>query len=81
MVAVSHQGEIKIPSHLLGALGMKPGSEVEIEQQGDALIIRLTKSGKHSQVEDGPKILDYQGSAVTLAEMDEAIAKGAGESV
>jgi bifunctional DNA-binding transcriptional regulator/antitoxin component of YhaV-PrlF toxin-antitoxin module len=84
MVAVNHQGEIKIPPHLLGALGIKPGTEVEVEQLGDALIIRTVKAGARSicsQVEDGPKILEYRGPTVTLEEMEEAIVKGIEESL
>lgn len=81
MTTVSYQGEVKIPQHLLRALGITPGTEVNFEQRGDTLLMRVVRAGKHSRVEDGPKILNYVGPAVTLDEMDEAISKGAEESL
>ncbi|MFM8331070.1 MAG: hypothetical protein ACKN9T_05225 [Candidatus Methylumidiphilus sp.] len=81
MTTVTHQGEVKIPPHLLKALGISPGAEVDFEQRGEVLLMRVVKAGKQSRVEDGPKILNYVGRTVTLAEMDEAIGKGAGESL
>jgi hypothetical protein len=51
------------------------------ERQGDAIIMRPVKTNKISQVEAGPKILAYTGPTVTLEEMDDAIAKGAVQSL
>ena len=81
MATVNYQGEVKIPQHLLNSLRLLPGTEVDFEQQGDALLLRAVKFTKRSRVEDGPKILNYNGPTVTLDEMDEAIGKGAEESL
>ena len=81
MATVNYQGEVKIPQHLLNSLGLAPGTKVDFERQGDTLVIRAVKFVKYSRVEDGPKILDYHGPTVSLEEMDEAIGKGAEESV
>lgn len=81
MPTLSIHGDVHIPDNLIHALGLKPGTELAFERQGDAIVMRPLKTNKISQVEDGPKILSYTGSTVTLEEMDDAIAKGAGQSL
>ncbi|MEI6544810.1 MAG: AbrB/MazE/SpoVT family DNA-binding domain-containing protein [Methylococcales bacterium] len=80
MPTLSAYGDVHIPENLIHALGLKPGTELAFERQGDAIIMRPVKTNKVSQVDAGPKILAYTGSTVTLEEMDEAIAKGAAQS-
>ena len=76
MATLSVYGDVHIPDNLIHALGLKPGTELAFERQGDAIIMRpVKKTNKVSQVDAGPKILAYTGSTVTLEEMDEAIAK------
>jgi bifunctional DNA-binding transcriptional regulator/antitoxin component of YhaV-PrlF toxin-antitoxin module len=70
MTTVSDKGEVKIPEPFLKALGMLPGTEVEFEQQNDAVVMRVVKLKRISQVEDGPKILNYTGPSVSLEEME-----------
>jgi hypothetical protein len=43
--------------------------------------MRVVKLKKVSHPEDGPKILNYHGPTVTLEEMEEAIRKGAEDSL
>ena len=81
MPTLSIQGDVHIPDNLIHALALKPGAELAIERQGDAIILREVKSKKISRVEDGPRILAYTRSTVTLEEMDAAIAKGAAQSL
>ena len=76
MSIVSNRGEVTIPKRFLHALGITPGVEVDFEQKGDALLLRAHRLSKNSRVEDGPKILNYTGSAVTLDEMEAAVRKG-----
>lgn len=80
MPTLSIHGDVHIPDNLIHALGLTPGVELAFECQGDAIVMRPVKS-KQSHVEEGPKILDYNGASVTLAEMDDAIAKGAVQSL
>lgn len=80
MPTLSIHGDVHIPDNLIHALGLKPGTELAFERQGDAIVMRPVKS-KQSRVEEGPKILGYTGPTVTLAEMDDAIAKGAEQSL
>ena len=81
MPTLSIYGDVHIPDNLIQALGLKPGTELAFERQGDAIIMRPVKTNKVSQVDAGPKILAYTGSTVTLEKMDEAIAKGAAQSL
>ena len=75
MPTLSVYGDVHIPDNLIQSLGLKPGTELAFELQGDAIIMLPVKTNKVSQVDAGPKILAYTGSTVTLEEMDEAIAK------
>ena len=77
MPTLSIHGDVHIPDNLIHALGLKPGAELVFERQGDAIVIRPVKTNKISRVEEGPQILGYTGSTVTLEEMDDTIAKGA----
>jgi len=81
MPTLSTHGDVHIPENLIHALGLTPGTELTIECQGDAIVMRPVRPHKASRVEDGPKILSYAGSPVTLEEMDDAIAKGAEQSL
>lgn len=81
MPTLSIHGDVHIPDNLIHALGLKPGTELAFEQQGDTIIMRPVKVTKISHVEEGPKILGYIGETVTLEEMDAAIAKGAAQSL
>ena len=81
MPTISSQGEVRIPEPLLRALNITPGTEVDFEQQGNMLVIRVVKSQKTSRPEDGPNILNYHGPTVTLDEMEAAIRKGAENSL
>jgi bifunctional DNA-binding transcriptional regulator/antitoxin component of YhaV-PrlF toxin-antitoxin module len=81
MPTLSIHGDVHIPDNIIHALGLKPGTELAFERQGDAIIMRPVKIKKNSRVDEGPKILGYTGSTVTLEEMDAAIAKGAVQSL
>ncbi len=70
-----------MPDNLI-ALSLKPGTELTFEHQGDAIVMRpVKKPDKISRVEEGPQILSYIGPTVSLEEMDDAIVKGAAQSL
>jgi antitoxin component of MazEF toxin-antitoxin module len=81
MPTLSIHGDVHIPDNLIHALGLKPGTELAFERQGDAIVMRPMATNKTAKVEDGPKILAYNGPTVSLEEMDDAIAKGAEKSL
>ena len=77
MATLSIHGDVHIPDNIIHALGLKPGTELSFERQGESIVMRPVKSTKRSLVDEGPKILGYTGSTVTLEEMEAAIGKGA----
>jgi len=81
MPTLSIHGDVHIPDNIIHALGLKPGTQLAFERLGDAIVMRPVKPNKISQVDEGPKILGYAGSTVTLEEMDAAITKGAVHSM
>ena len=81
MATLSIHGDVHIPDNIIHALGLKPGTELSFEQQGEFIVMRPVKCTKKSLVDEGPKILSYSGSSVTLEEMEAAIAKGAVHSL
>jgi bifunctional DNA-binding transcriptional regulator/antitoxin component of YhaV-PrlF toxin-antitoxin module len=81
MATLSIHGDVHIPDNIIHALGLKPGTELSFEQQGEFIVMRPVKYTKKSLVDEGPKILSYFGSTVTLEEMETAIAKGAVDSL
>ncbi|WP_446808935.1 AbrB/MazE/SpoVT family DNA-binding domain-containing protein [Methylomonas sp. 2BW1-5-20] len=81
MPSLSSHGDVNIPDTLIHALGLKPGVELIFERQGDAIVMRPVKTATLSWIEDGPKILGHSGSTVSLEEMEDAIAKGAVQSL
>ena len=48
---VTSDGEIQIPDVLLEQTGLKEGDEVEIEVQGDSLVVHKPGTGKDARTE------------------------------
>ena len=48
MPTLSAYGDVHIPENLIHALGLKPGTELAFERQGDAIIMRPVKTNKVS---------------------------------
>jgi len=76
-VSVTSKGQVTIPKKVRTALGITAGTKVSFATEGNSARLVVVRARKPSRVEDGPKILDYKGKAVTLDEMEEAIARGA----
>ncbi len=76
-VSVSSKGQVTIPKKVRTALGITTGTKVAFSTEGNTARLMVVRTRKPSRAEDGPKILNYKGKAVTLEEMEEAIARGA----
>jgi antitoxin PrlF len=76
-VSVTSKGQVTIPKKVRTALGITVGTKLAFATEGNSARLVVVRTRKPSRVEDGPKILDYKGKAVTLDEMEEAIARGA----
>ena len=79
--SVTSKGQVTIPKRVRDALGITPGSKVDFEVAGAGARLKVVRKNTPSRAEDGPKILNYKGKAATLEEMEEAIARGAQNSL
>lgn len=77
---LSTKGQIIIPKEIRERHGWKVGTELAIEDTGDALVVRPVCSVKPTKLRDVLGCLRYRGRPKSLAEMDEAIAAAAAQS-
>lgn len=73
IVRLSTKGQIVIPSELRARRHWEPGTELIVEEQGDALVLRPAKPFAPTRVEDGLGCTGYQGPARSVESMDAAI--------
>ena len=66
---VTSKGQVTIPKRVRQAMGITPGSKVEIDIEGGAAVIRVVRKKNASRVEDGPVILNYAGPRIPIAEI------------
>lgn len=69
---ITSQGQISVPAKIRKKLGLGPGSVIEWEEKGDAVIVR--RAGRYSS-EDLHKLIFPDGppKPISVEEMDEAI--------
>jgi len=78
---LSEKGQIVIPKRIRTAYGWKPGVEFTIEDLSDGIKLRPVKTLEATTVEEVMGCIPYEGPRKTLKDMEEAIAKGAKESL
>ncbi|MFI3199051.1 MAG: AbrB/MazE/SpoVT family DNA-binding domain-containing protein [Methylococcaceae bacterium] len=61
MATLSIHGDVHIPDNIIHALGLKPGTELVFERQGDAIIMRPVKTKKSRGLIKGQKYWAIQG--------------------
>ena len=76
---LSSKGQVVIPEKIRAAHGWGAGTEFVVEDRGDAIILRVARPFPPTRVEDVLGCTGYKGPKRTLAEMQEAIAKGVRE--
>jgi len=74
---LSSKGQVIIPKSLRDARNWKPGTELEIEEAGEALVLRPTQKFPRSKLEDVVGCLSYDGPRKTLKDLEEAISREA----
>jgi AbrB family looped-hinge helix DNA binding protein len=77
---LSSKGQLVIPKEVRDRLGWKPGTELNLETQGQSVILRPVYELPETSFEDLIGCVPYDGPPVSLAEMEEAIAEGARHS-
>jgi AbrB family looped-hinge helix DNA binding protein len=75
---VSAKGQIVIPKSVRDELDWPAGTRLEVEKVGGAVTLRPIESrlGTLTIEEFKKRVPPHRGSALTLAEMDAAVAKG-----
>ncbi|WP_295881044.1 AbrB/MazE/SpoVT family DNA-binding domain-containing protein [uncultured Thiohalocapsa sp.] len=73
IVRLSTKGQIVIPSELRARHRWEPGTELIVEEQGDAVVLRAAKPFAPTRIEDGLGCTGYRGPAKSVAEMDAGI--------
>jgi AbrB family looped-hinge helix DNA binding protein len=74
---LSTKGQIIIPQEIRRQHGWEPGLTLEVEEQGENLVLRPVRAVPKTTVDDLLGCLPYQGPPKTLDEMDAGVAKGA----
>jgi AbrB family looped-hinge helix DNA binding protein len=72
-IRLSTKGQIVIPREMRARHHWESGTELIIEDRGDALVLRVAKPFDLTHVEDGLGCTGYRGPAKTLEEMDAGI--------
>ena len=72
---LSSKGQVIIPKAVRDRQGWRPGVELEVEDQADAVVLRLAKPFPPTTIEQVYGCLKYDGPPVTIEEMDEAVAE------
>jgi len=73
-IRLSTKGQIVIPSDVRARHRWEAGTELVLEDQGDALVLRAAKPFAPTRVEDGLGCTGYRGAAKSPEEMDAGIA-------
>lgn len=74
---LSTKGQVIIPKEIRERRGWGAGLALEVEEQGDAIVLRPISALPKTTVGDLLGCLPYKGRPKTLAEMEAGIEKGA----
>lgn len=77
---LSTKGQLIIPKEIRERHGWDSGTELEVEDRGDSVVIRPVLDVPRTTLDEVLGCLRYEGPPKSLQEMGDAIAKGALES-
>ena len=77
---LSTKGQLIIPKDIRIRHGWREGTKLEVEDRGDAVLIRAHVDVPRTTLADVLGCLRYAGPAKTLEEMERAVARVARES-
>ena len=72
---VSSKGQVVLPQPISLALGLVPGSELEVIADGDQVILRRPSRFKRVTIEEALGCAGYDGPARTVDEMNAGVAE------
>ena len=73
---LSTKGQLILPKDVRDHHGWRSGTELEVEDRGDSVVLREVERLPVTGIEDLVGCAGYDGPARSLEEMDEAIARG-----
>jgi antitoxin PrlF len=73
-VSVTSKGQVTIAKRVRDALGITPGSKVEIDVAGGGAQLKLVKRHASSRIEQGAAILNYKGPRIPVGQMHGGLA-------
>lgn len=74
---MSAKGQVVIPQEVRARHAWGPGTEFAVEEAGNSVILRPVGTDLRAEVDDLVGCVGYTGPARSLADMEEAIARGA----
>lgn len=74
---LSTKGQLIIPKDVRDNLGWTAGTEIEVEQQDDRVVLSRRRGFPRTRLEDFIGCAKYDGPALSLEEMEAGIAEGA----
>lgn len=74
---LSTKGQLIIPKDVRDNLGWTAGTEIEVEQQDDRVVLSRKQDFPRTRLEDFIGCAKYDGPPLSLEEMEAGIAKGA----
>ncbi len=77
---LSSKGQIIIPKPIRTAHNWRPGQKLKVIDTDDGVLLKPVEPFPKTSLEEVAGCLKYSGPAKSLAEMEEAICKGAKES-
>jgi len=72
---LSSKGQVIIPKAVRERQGWQPGTELEVEDQGDVVVLRRAPLFPRTTIDEVYGCLKYDGPPRTVEEMDEGIAE------
>jgi AbrB family looped-hinge helix DNA binding protein len=72
---LSSKGQVIIPKAVRERQGWQPGTELEVEDQGDVVVLRRARLFPATTFEEVRGCLNYDGPPRTVEEMDKGIAE------
>ncbi len=78
---LSSKGQIIIPKYIRKAYQWEIGQELIVIDVGDGILLKPKTPFATVEIDDVASCLKYSGPAITIDEMEDAIKKGAMESI
>ena len=76
---LSSKGQIVLPKKVRDVHGWAAGTELEVESQGNVVVLRSARRRPRTTLEDVIGCIPYDGPPVTIEEMDASVEKAARE--